>query len=176
MLQTIYTKPEEERLQKSLTYPTENIKLKMMREAIKGYFQAHRLPCMNSQRNYDVGIFPEMGTPESAIAMWNSIHDFIDELPGTDTRECCSYFAIFDELEIESEEHFELLLWTQLQYAPTGEIEKFSQDEHSMQAPNDPDFRVAISGTMLNITGLHPQSTKKYKRFPWPVLVFSVAE
>lgn len=178
MPQPVYARVEGGEIYSTLKNTSDNIKYRMMKEAIQGYYDNHLVPSANMpsirEINYSMGIFPEMGTRKSANEMWNSLYRFLEDI--RDRPECKSYFAIFDEVSIESEEHFQLLLWTQFQHIPDNTLEQISQDEHTILAPNDSDFCISIGGLPLHIISLHPQSTRQERRFPWPVLIFRTAE
>lgn len=176
MQQPVYARVEDGELYGVLNDTSNNIKYRMMKEAIQGYYDSHLVPSANMpsirEINYSMGIFSEMGTRESALALSNSLHQFLEDMQSQ--RECNSYFAIFDEVNIKSEEHFQLLLWTQLQHTP-GNTLAVSQMEEEMFVAGDSDFCITIAGQPLHIICLHPQSSRKVRRFPWPVLIFRAA-
>lgn len=155
------------------------IKYKMMNKAIQGYFkiddQAYLgAPAVSKRRSYYMDIFEEMGTKESAHRMFNSIFKFLRK-PALGFEYPHAYFAVFDETEVEDQQHFDALVWTQL-YPMHQKIMKLEPHEDLVYDPNDPDFILILGGKTVNITGLHPKSNRKSRRFPWPVLVFSVNE
>ncbi|UII33196.1 YqcI/YcgG family protein [Fulvivirga ulvae] len=174
MQQPVYARVEDGELHGTLNDTRNNIKYRMMKEAIQGYYDNHLVPSANMpsirEINYSMGIFSEMGTRESAGALSNSLNQFIEDIE--DRPECNSYFAIFDEVDIEDEEHFQLLLWTQLQYVPGNTLEHISQNDHEMLMPGESDFCITLAGRPLHVICLHPQSNQKVRRFPWPVLIF----
>ena len=153
----------------------DGIKYRMMKEAIKGYYDNHLVPASNmpsiQEINYSMGIFPDMGTQHSAKRMWQGLVEFLDDVQHNNRIECNSYFAIFDEIVIESEEHFQWLLWTQLEYAPKNIIQ-LPQGEDAKYVSSESDFCIIVGGNPITVLCLHPQHSNQARRFPWPVLIF----
>lgn len=154
---------------------SDSIKHKMMSKAVEGYYRMNSHTCgpLPGGCDYCVDTFSEMGTRESASDLFNSLFRFLrKQIIDNDSPQ--AYFAVFDETEVESEEHFNTLVWSQL-YQVHQNVIKVGSDDDLQFDPTEPDFMLNIGGKVVNITGLHPHSSQQSRRFPWAVLVFSVS-
>lgn len=162
-----------------ITDHSDTIKYRMMHKAIQGYFTIDNHAYVGAppvtDQSYYMDIYPEMGTLASSIAMFNCLYKFLQK-DIFENKNPQAYFAVFDETEIQNEEHFNTLVWNQLHQMHQN-LKKIESDEEDLSYdPNEPDYVLSIGDKTVNITGLHPQSSRRSHRFPWAVLVFSVSD
>lgn len=62
-----------------------------------------------------MGLYPDLGAPESALAVCHDLYDFAHDLAEADDEQGACFAALFKGQAIGSEVHFEHLLWRQLQ-------------------------------------------------------------
>ena len=75
-----------------------------------------------------------------------------------------------DELE------FEKLLWSQLQKLHDVDTPRFAWDPRVNSDPSAPEFSFSFAGQAYYVIGMHANSSRRARRFPWPALVFNLHE
>jgi FPC/CPF motif-containing protein YcgG len=81
---------------------------------------------------------------------------------------CVAVFASPIDL---SEAAFEKLLWQQLQML--HEVDTQRWDRAVSSDPTDPHFSFSFAGQALYVVGMHANSSRRARQFPWPALVFN---
>ena len=74
------------------------------------------------------------------------------------------------------EKAFENALWSQLERLHVLDRRLHPWDARVSRDPHDASFSYSFAGTRFFVVGLHPQSSRKARRFAWPTLVFNAHE
>jgi FPC/CPF motif-containing protein YcgG len=92
------------------------------------------------------------------------------------TSEYATFVAIFGRPRELNEIQFEELLWQQLRALHHRDASHFDWDPNVRSDPADPHFSFSFGGQALYVIGLHANSSREARRFPWPALVFNPHE
>jgi FPC/CPF motif-containing protein YcgG len=92
------------------------------------------------------------------------------------TSEYATFVAIFERPRKLDEMEFENLFWKQLRALHDYDAACFAWDPHVSSDPADPHFSFSFGGQALYVIGLHANSSREARRFPWPALVFNPHE
>lgn len=90
--------------------------------------------------------------------------------------EYATFVAVFSGPIAQTEEQFERSLWDQLQRLNQADSEHFEWDRSARSDPTDPQFSFSFAGQALYVIGMHPNSSRLARQFPWPALVFNPHE
>ncbi len=74
------------------------------------------------------------------------------------------------------EREFEKLLWSQLQKLHDFDSQRFAWDPSVSSDPIAPEFSFSFAGQAYYVIGMHGNSSREARRFPWPTLVFNPHE
>ena len=92
------------------------------------------------------------------------------------TSEYATFVAIFERPRELDEIEFESLFWQQLRALHDFDAHRFDWGPHVSSDPMDPHFSFSFGGQALYVIGLHANSSREARRFPWPALVFNPHE
>jgi len=92
------------------------------------------------------------------------------------STEYASFIAIFERPRETSELEFEDLLWRQLRLLQEHDCTGHDWDPAVSSDPADPHFSFSFGGQALYVIGMHANSSREARRFPWPTLVFNPHE
>jgi FPC/CPF motif-containing protein YcgG len=92
------------------------------------------------------------------------------------SSEYATFVAIFERPRKTTEIEFENLFWKQLRALHDYDAQRFAWDSHVSSDPADPHFSFSFGGQALYVIGLHANSSREARRFPWPALVFNPHE
>lgn len=118
------------------------------------------------------GYYRAMNTPETDRLLASDLRFFAEEQTKITTN-YASFAAIFDAPNVETEELWENVLWTQLQNLHEIDRRSFNWDETVSDNPEDAHFSFSIGGTGFFIVGLFPHSSRRARRFSRMALVFN---
>jgi FPC/CPF motif-containing protein YcgG len=90
--------------------------------------------------------------------------------------EYATFVAIFERPREVDEIVFERLFWKQLRALHDHDAARFEWDPHVSADPADPHFSFSFAGQALYVIGMHANSSREARRFPWPALVFNPHE
>jgi FPC/CPF motif-containing protein YcgG len=90
--------------------------------------------------------------------------------------EYATFVAIFESPRETDELQFENLFWQQLRRLHEYDAAHFDWDPNVRSDPADPHFSFSFGGQALYVIGLHANSSREARRFPWPALVFNPHE
>ena len=115
--------------------------------------------------------FDEMGTREATESLSEALRDFarsarINKFP--------SFVAMFARPLDLTETEFETCLWLQLRRL--HEVDRSKWSERVSADPTNARFSFSFAGEALYVIGLHANSSRSSRRFPWPTLVFNPHE
>jgi FPC/CPF motif-containing protein YcgG len=83
---------------------------------------------------------------------------------------------MFHGPEIRSEQHFEDLLWNQLQTMHSLDSNFFTWDKNVDSDPQSHHFSFSIGGRAMYVIGMHPQSSRLARTSLYPTMVFNLHE
>lgn len=122
---------------------------------------------------YRFGHYAALGSAEATAGLAYDLHTFIQEQPSFNS-EFSSMVATFSGAPVTSEEHFEQMLWRQLQQLHELDAPHHDWDPAVSDDPTDPDFSFSFAETGFFVVGLHAASSRFARRFAWPTLVFNL--
>jgi FPC/CPF motif-containing protein YcgG len=131
-------------------------------------------PCLGARAAFNAGsyalhVYDLLGSNRSTSELGNDLSQFTrSELRN---HEYATFVAVFRGPETENEPQFEALLWQQLGMLNRADAEPWDPSVRS--DPADPMFSFSFAGQALYVIGMHPQSSRLARRFPWPALVFN---
>lgn len=148
-----------------------------MHESLRALVLRADYPCLGARASfhrklYRFGVYPEMGSGTMSRAICHDLYEFAHELHDPEVG-FASFAATFLGPEIIDEEHFERLLWDQLQQLHDVDSEYFLWDPDVSSDPDDPWFSFSVGGVAYYIVGLHPQASRLSRRFVYPSIVFN---
>lgn len=133
-------------------------------------------PCVGAKsaihtNQYRFGIYGQMGTEETTIALGNDLKTYIKETVELNSQ-YMSMIAVFTD-QVDSELDFENRLWQQLQKLHDSEKNK-SWDTAVGSNPKEKDFSFSFNGTAFFVVGLNPHASRKSRRFGYSALAFNL--
>jgi FPC/CPF motif-containing protein YcgG len=133
-------------------------------------------PCLGAKAAFNsnsqtMRVFGELGSAESTNALATALPDFAKN-PG----DYASFIAIFEGPRETSEIEFEQLLWRQLRLLHDHDSAGPAWAPNVASDPADPHFSFSFAGQALYVIGMHANSSREARRFPWPVLIFNPHE
>jgi uncharacterized protein len=134
-------------------------------------------PCVGAKASlnsnqYRLGIYGELGLPTTTHHLGADLIKYIKETDDTQS-DYLTLIAVFTDGE-DSELEFEKKLWMQIQMLHDSEKDKRKWDPHVSNDPEDADFSFSFDGTAFFIVGLHPNASRKARRFPFTALAFNL--
>ena len=128
-----------------------------------------------AQKGYRFGLFPELGCDHAVRAVCHDLYEFCHEFPITDDQ-LITFIAIFRGPAIESEQHFEDMLWSQLQAMHAIDSDFFAWDKSVESDPMNNNFSFSIGGRAMFVIGMHPKASRLARTFKYPTMVFNLHE
>src|SRR5581483_3348654 len=121
---------------------------------------------------YRLGLYRRIGWPAATRGLARDLCAFKAERPLIQNA-FASYVAVFDGPQPVSEPEFEEAIWSQLQALRDLDRDRHAWDSRVSADPRDPRFAYSFAGEAYFVVGLHPHSSRRARRFPWPALVFN---
>ena len=124
------------------------------------------------KKDFQIGIYGEFGSGQSWSALRQDLLRFV-ELQKQSKSIYLTYFAVFQP-QTFSEESFETALWNELSNLTSTEemLEDWADPSHA--DPSDKNFRFSLGGTEFFVVGLHTNSSRLARKFPYPMMIFNV--
>jgi len=146
-------------------------------EAIKEKIGDIDYPCVGAKASlnsneYRLGIYGELGEHTTTQNLGADLRKYIQETEESQS-DYLTLIAVFTD-EGHSEIGFEKKLWSQIQMLHDSEKGKRKWDPHVSNDPEDPNFSFSYDGTAFFIVGLHPNASRKARRFPFTALAFNL--
>ncbi|MFL6518679.1 MAG: guanitoxin biosynthesis heme-dependent pre-guanitoxin N-hydroxylase GntA [Chthoniobacterales bacterium] len=167
-------------------------------EAFRQFVARPEFPCLGAKaalnsNSETVRVFDELGNAESTYQLAAALTDFtrlagrdavepkrlsyqLDGSTASRPTEYATFIAIFEKPRETDEAEFENLLWRQLRLLHERDRRDFDWDPSVSSNPADPHFSFSFGGQALYVIGLHANSSREARRFPWPTLVFNPHE
>jgi hypothetical protein len=112
----------------------------------------------------------DLASPQGTTLLAHALGRFIAEQSCID-GDFTTFIASFGGPTLRDEEHFDSLLWKQLQILSDDDKEDW--DPTVASDPADPRFSFSFAGRAFFVVGLHSSSSRWDRRFAWPTLVFN---
>lgn len=134
-------------------------------------------PCVGAKsaihtNQYRLGLYGEMGTDESTVALSNDLKTYIEETVAADSQ-YMTMIAVFTD-EVHSELDFEERLWLQLQKLHDSEKDYQPWDPTVGSNPEKTDFSFSFNGTAFFVVGIHPHASRRSRRFGYAGMAFNL--
>lgn len=123
-----------------------------------------------NQKTYRFGMYPELASVEATAGLCRDLYAFVQEQAEMNSN-FTTFVASFAGPNPVNEEHFENLLWQQLQSLHEHDTSEW--DAAVSSDPEDRHFSFSFAGRSFFIVGLHAGSSRWARRFAWPTLVFN---
>lgn len=147
--------------------------------AFRGFVLNPRFSCVGAKsavmhESYRLGVYGRLAGAEATAGLCRDLYTFTREVEraGID-GEFQTFIAIFREPTGVDEREFERLLWVQLHKLNLRDAPLHDWDPAVSADPESPHFGFSFAETAFFIVGLHPNSSREARRFPWPTLVFN---
>ena len=143
--------------------------------ALHSFIRQDNHPCLGALASlkkaaYRFGAYREMASHGTTAGLAHDLFRFINERQCVNTQ-FTTFIAVFDMFRDQTEEHFERLLWQQLQRL--HDIDTVQYASGVAADPTDPGFAFSFAGCAFFVVGMHPYSSRFARRFRWPALVFN---
>jgi len=147
-----------------------------LRQQILGQF----FPCTGAisafaQKSYRFGLYPELACDSAVRGICHDLYEFCHEFPAIDDH-FITFIAMFRGPAIQSEQHFEDLLWNQLQAMHSLDANFFAWDKSVDSDPTSHRFSFSIGGRAMYVIGMHPKASRLARTRPYPTMVFNLHE
>lgn len=145
-------------------------------EEFREFILGRNHPCVMAQTVFtmdkvDFHVYEELGSRVTAAKILEDIKTYLSRYD-FDSNDFLTFFAVFKEQNMLSEEEFERLLWKQLQFL--HEVDEQPWDPDVSADPAHKDFSFSINGKAFYIVGLHPGSSRKARQSPYPAIAFNL--
>ena len=146
-------------------------------EAFRTFVEDPRFPCLAGKGvvaagNYSLEVYDSLGSAESTRHLAGDLAEFPVRRARRPSR-FRTFVAVFPDSAPSTEEEFERRLWMQLQALHDADDPSVPWDPAVSDDPDDPRFAFSFRGRAYFVVGLHPESSRIARRFPWPALVFN---
>ncbi|HBH79579.1 MAG TPA: hypothetical protein DDY39_07125 [Nitrospira sp.] len=128
-----------------------------------------------SQKTYRFGLYPILASDEAIRAVCHDLYCFSHEFPALGDH-FITFVAMFRGPVIESEQHFEDLLWNQLQSMHALDSNFFNWDQSVDSDPLSHRFSFSIGGRAMYVIGMHPKASRLARTRQYPTMVFNLHE
>lgn len=128
-----------------------------------------------SQKHYRFGLYPELACDSAVRAVCHDLYCLCHEFPALDDH-FMTFVAMFRGPVVQSEQHFEDLLWNQLQAMHSCDSAFFAWDKTVDSDPQSHHFSFSIGGRAMYVIGMHPKASRLARTRPYPTIVFNLHE
>ena len=146
--------------------------------AFHGFVQNPSFSCVGAKsavahETVRLGVYERLGSPESAAGLARDLFTFTHEPAELIDNDFVTFVAMFREPGHLDEAAFESLLWDELRQLNRLDAPLHAWDPSVSPDPDDPHFGFSFAGTAFFVVGLHPNSSRTARQFPFPTLVFN---
>jgi FPC/CPF motif-containing protein YcgG len=147
--------------------------------AIRELISQKDYPCIAALRSfhadeYQVGLYGELGTGKTWRDLRRDLLYFL-KLQKKSASIYLTFWAVFSTADVD-ETQFERAMWEELSYLTSTESKDVDWARREFSNPDSKDFRFSLEGSEFFVVGLHPSSSRRGRKFPFPTLVFNVFE
>lgn len=142
----------------------------------KEFIVGQNHPCVMAQTVFsmdkvDFRVYENFGSRETAKALLSDLKGYIAKYD-FDSPDFFTFIATFEGRKNLTEEHFEGLLWQQLELL--HEVDDQPWDPTVSNDPANPNFSFSIGGKAFYLVGLHPNSSRNARQSPLPTIAFNL--
>ena len=146
-------------------------------DAIEKLITAPNYPCgpavASLQKDqYMIGVYKGFGLGQQTSSLYKDLLYF-SQCQKSSCAPYMSFWAVFDE-SVSGESEFEDSLWKELSFLSSNEHSFVPWDPNFSSDPNDKNFCFSLGGDAFFVVGVHPQSSRLARQFPWPAIVFNL--
>jgi FPC/CPF motif-containing protein YcgG len=124
--------------------------------------------------DYQVGFYEQFGTGKSYSNLRADLHHFLVEQRKSGST-YHTFWAIFPEFSSVNEQNFETQMWEELSWLTSEELKDVDWGpDTTNRDPGTPEFAFNLFGEAFFVVGMHPESSRRARKFPWPTLIFNV--
>lgn len=139
-----------------------------------------QFPCVAARsalnrQTYRLGVYPQLGSAESASAVCHDLYEFCHEFERLDDR-FVTFIAAFQGPSIQTEAEFEQSLWNHLQRMHEVDAAHFGWSPAVSSDPDSPHFSFSIGARAFFIVGLNPQASRHARTAPLCMVAFNFHE
>lgn len=147
-------------------------------QAIQNTVRARHYPCVPAilsveRHQYLVGIYSGFGTGVFAEEFYRDLMYFKAEQK-KNNRPYLSFWAIFMEPLKMTDDEFESSLWHELSSLSALSDPSTAWDPKFSSHPEDKNFCLSFDGEAVFAVGMHANSARVARRFPWPTIVVNM--
>ena len=124
---------------------------------------------------YRFGAYEKLDDDDVTAGLARDLYAFATERAGF-RSDFTTFAAVFRGDRELDERAFEARLWSQLQRLHDLDAHYHAWDERVVSNPGDAEFSFSVAGTAYFVVGMHPQASRRARRFAWPALVFNAHE
>lgn len=145
-----------------------------MEQAFRDFVLEPNFPCLGAKAAFNsdsqtIRVFDEMAGAESTAELADCLRDFRSD------SEYATLVAIFERPRDTTEAEFEELLWKQLRLLHAHDATR-DWAGNVASDPADPHFSFSFGEQALYVIGMHANSSRAARRFPWPAMIFNPHE
>lgn len=146
--------------------------------AFHGFVQDPQFSCVGAKSavahdTVRLGVYDCLSSADSTAGLARDLFTFTHEPAELADSDFVTFVAVFREPINLDEATFEKLLWDQLRQLNRLDAPLHAWDSTVSSDPEDPHFGFSFAGTAFFVVGLHPNSSRTARRFPFPTLVFN---
>ncbi|MFN2476528.1 MAG: guanitoxin biosynthesis heme-dependent pre-guanitoxin N-hydroxylase GntA [Chthoniobacterales bacterium] len=148
--------------------------------AFQELVMGHTFPCVGARaafnsESYALATYRQIVDTETTAALARDLYEFTRSDIRRDS-EYATFVAVFRGPTHQTEQQFEGALWSQLQQLNRLDATHFDWDHTAQSDPTDPQFSFSFAGQALYVIGMHPNSSRLARQFPWPTMIFNPHE
>lgn len=145
---------------------------------IQSFILQKDYPCVGAQaavngKTLAFGRFDSMKEMDSIGELAFGIKKYLDAMSERPSS-FLTYIAIFPEVRLNGEEDFENSLWNVLNELTEMDAAHHQWDGTASSNPKNPNFSFSFGGKSFFLVGMHPGSSRKARRFPYPAIAFNL--
>ncbi|MEO7202867.1 MAG: guanitoxin biosynthesis heme-dependent pre-guanitoxin N-hydroxylase GntA [Candidatus Tumulicola sp.] len=145
--------------------------------ALRAFVQSDNCSCVAAKAavtagGYRFGYYPGFAPSEAIEGVARDLAAFVAERPSIHSR-YATFVAAFEEVGCGEERWFERNLWRILQRLHELDARHNSYNASVASDPSKPDFSFSFAGTAFFIVGMHPNASRRSRRFFMPALAFN---
>jgi FPC/CPF motif-containing protein YcgG len=149
-------------------------------EAFRKFVMDPAFPCVGAKaavndEQYGFAAYNELGAADATEGLCRDLcHLVYSGILAS--SEYSTFVAVFQKPLDLTETDFEARLWLQLRALHVADARYFAWDKNVSRNPLDPHFSFSFAGQAFYIVGMHGNSSRRSRSFPWPALIFNPHE
>jgi FPC/CPF motif-containing protein YcgG len=128
------------------------------------------------KKEFGFGVYPNFGSGVASLQLGRDLLAFKAEQQKSHSP-LLSFWALFpDETRSFNDTDFENSLWNELSALHSHPEFEAPWDSNFSSNPDDPNFCFSFAGHAFFVVGLHRNSPRQSRQFPYPALIFNLYE